>query len=55
MSSRNMTIFGAIGAGLAFLSAGLPDETNLFIKLILGAFSASLSFYLGSTNQGTKG
>ena len=53
MSSNMMTILGAVGAMLACLMAGLPAETPLYLKLLIGALNAGLVFYLGQTNKGT--
>lgn len=53
MSSRVMTLLGAVGAALAFLQAGLPNATPAWVKLGLGATSAFLAYYLGQTNKGT--
>lgn len=53
MTAQMMTALGAFGAMLAFLLAGLPNDTPVYIKLILGAANAGLVFYLGQTNKGT--
>ena len=53
MTSQMMTLLGAVGAMLAFLLAGLPSETPLYLKLVLGVANAGLTYYLGQTNTGT--
>lgn len=53
MSSNMMTLLGAIGAMLAFLLAGLPAETPIYAKLLIGVLNAGVTFYLGQTNKGT--
>lgn len=53
MSANVMTAIGALCAMLAFVQAGLPFETNMYIKLSIGAINAALAYYLGHTNQGT--
>ena len=54
MSSAVMTGLGVLAAGLAFIQAGLPTETAVYIKLAIGAVTAMLSFYLGKTHTGTQ-
>lgn len=53
MTSQNMTVLGAFAAMLAFIQVGLPVETSVWIKLVVGAANAGLSTYLGLTNKGT--
>lgn len=53
VTSAQMTLLGALGAGLAFINAGLPPETAWYIKIGIGAMNAALVFYLGQTNKGT--
>lgn len=49
-----MTTVGAVAATIAFIVAGLPAETPIYVKLCLGAVNAGLSFYAGLTHAGTK-
>ena len=53
MTGQMMTLLGAFAAMLAFLQAGLPPETPVYIKLLIGAVNAGLSYYLGQSNRGT--
>jgi len=53
MTAQVMTVLGAFGAMLSFLLAGLPNDTPVYIKLVIGTFNAGLVFYLGQTNKGT--
>lgn len=55
MTSGMMTFVGAVAAALAFLLAGLPAETPVYVKLGIGTLNAALSFYLGQTHPGTSG
>lgn len=52
MSGQLMTLLGAIAAMLAVIQLGLPAETPTYVKLIIGAVNAGLSYYLGQTNKG---
>lgn len=54
MTSGMMTALGAVGAGMAFVVAGLPAETPVYIKLLLGAVNAGLVAYIGKTHPGTR-
>lgn len=54
MTSNQMTIVGIVAAMTAFIVAGLPVDTPIYIKLTLGSVNAALSFYTGLTHMGTK-
>ena len=54
MTSQMMTLLGACAAMMAFLQAGLPAETPLYVKIGIGALNAFVSTYLGLTNRGTS-
>ncbi len=54
MTSNQMTLIGVIAAMTAFVVAGLPQDTPVYVKLMLGSVNAGLPFYTGLTNKGTK-
>jgi hypothetical protein len=53
MTNQVMTLLGAIGAMLAVIQLGLPENTSWSVKLGVAAVNAGLSYYLGQTNKGT--
>lgn len=55
MTSGQMTAISAVGAGVAFVTANLPDGTPELYEVLLGALNAGLLVYLGVTNKGTAG
>ena len=54
MTSNQMTAIGIVTAMIAFVVAGLPTETPVYVKLALGCVNAGLSFYTSLTHPGTK-
>jgi len=54
MTSSFMTILGVITAGIATVSASLPNDAPLWLQVIIAGLNAALAMYMGKTHSGTK-
>lgn len=52
-SPRIMTLFGAAGAMLSVVQPMLPDDVDSWLRIVLAAGAAGITYILGQTHSGT--
>jgi hypothetical protein len=54
MTSQTMSVIGAVGAALTFMTANLPADTPTWVTVVMGGICAGVTVYLGKSHPGKK-